>query len=197
MPTPVSVTPHLDVTVDGTGGRRRCVPPSSVNFTALPSRLKNTCSSRRMSPSTHRVGRRRELQFDPLGRRGRHHRFDDVPEQVAQIDLVAVERHAPAGDAREIEQVVDELGLPRRVVVNGLQRARRDRWGQRAVLQQRRPAEHRIERRAQVVRHDRDELVLEPVRRSRLPSRAFCADSYNRARSSACAQCCATETRSA
>ena len=110
-----------------------------------------------------RIWRGRELQLDPLGRGGGHHRLDDVPQQLAKVDLVALERQPPAGDAREIEQVVDQLCLPRRVVVNGLERACGDRGRQRALLKHRRPSEHRVERRAQVVRHDRDEFVLEAV----------------------------------
>ena len=57
----------------------------------------------------------------------------------------------PDFSRREIEQLLDQLGLPRRVVVNRLQRAGRCRGVERAVLQHRRPADHGIERRAQLV----------------------------------------------
>ena len=156
---------HLDVIRRRTEWRRRSVPPSSVNFTALPSRLKNTCSSRRMSPSTIASGADENCSSIRLAAVAGTIDSMTLRRRSRQIDLVAFERHAPADDAREIEQVVDELGLTRRVVVNGPQRARRDRWRQRALLQHRGPAEHRVERRAKVVRHDRHELVLEPVRR--------------------------------
>ena len=125
MPTPVSVTrtstmlvDRADVDVDRGRPRREL------------HRVAEQVEEHLLEPADvaedDRVGRRRELQLDSLGRGGRDHRFDDVAEQLAEIDLFAFERQAAGDDAREVEQLVDQLRLPGRVVVDRLQRACRD-----------------------------------------------------------------------
>ncbi len=61
----------------------------------------------------------------------------------------------------DIEQILDEALLRAGVALDGLERPGLGRLVQAAGAQQRDPAEDRIEGRAQLVRHGREELVLQ------------------------------------
>ena len=67
-------------------------------------------------------------------------------------------------DARHVEELLDQVRLPRRVVEDRLQRTVVAARLERSAPQHGRPPEHRIERRPQLVRHRGEELVLRPVR---------------------------------
>ena len=69
---------------------------------------------------------------------------------------------------RDIEQVVDELRLSPDVALERVQRAALRLGRQHIGAQHMGPAEHRIERRAQLVRQRRDEFILGAVRFLRL-----------------------------
>ena len=103
----------------------------------------------------------------------------------AEVDRRGSEPELAGDDARDVEQVLDELGLRPRVALDGLERARRSARGvELAAAEQLRPAEHGVERRAQLVRDGRQELVLDagwPPRPRRAPS---CSRPSSRARSS-------------
>ena len=85
------------------------LPPGSVYFAALLSRLANTCVSRTLSPST--VSGSSGMSTDEPVLRG----FDDRPagldrrrDDVRQIDRFVLHLDQPAGDAGDLEQVVDQ-----------------------------------------------------------------------------------------
>ena len=74
-----------------------------------------------------------------------------------------VQAQLAGDDARDVQQVLDELALRACVALDGLQRARRGGLVEPAAAQRDRPAEHGIERRAQLVGERGEELVLDPV----------------------------------
>jgi len=81
--------------------------------------------------------------------------LDDVSFAVADLEFVAIVDNPSADDPRDVEQLVDEVGLPRRVVEDRFDRAGRAGGIERARPQHRRPAEHGGQRRPELVRHDR------------------------------------------
>ena len=88
------------------------------------------------------------------------------PSTLAEIDRLGTEVELAGLDLREIEHVVDELqqvAAARQDVAEELLVLRRRRIDL-AVVQQLGEADDRVERRAQLVRHVREELALEPVR---------------------------------
>ena len=93
--------------------------------------------------------------------------------------MIAADRHRRrvhdrlAGrEARDVEQIVDQPRLHQRVALDDLQAPSRDpAASSEPAAQHVRPAEDRVERRAQLVRHDRQELVLHPAGGLRLPPR--------------------------
>ena len=80
----------------------------------------------------------------------------------------------PLTDARDVEQVLDELRLRLRVALDGLEAARRAcSASSPSRAQHRGPSEDRVERRAELVRERREELVLQPVGLLGLPARVL------------------------
>ena len=105
--------------------------PRGVNFTALTARFQTTCCSRSGSPSTL-TGPRPEVhrQVDAAPVRRGAHRLEPRLHHRAQVDR----RRAPSGacrvdDARDVEQVLDQLRLQARVALDHLERARDARRG--------------------------------------------------------------------
>src|SRR5438093_3649185 len=100
----------------------------------------------------------------PLERPGqlRHHRLD----QGRGVDLIAADRHTVRLELHEEQDVVDQGVQAARVAEHAVQE-RRLLAAQRArgaVAHQRRVAEDRVERRAQLVRDGAEELALDAVR---------------------------------
>ncbi len=91
----------------------------------------------------------------------------------AQRDLLHVEPNLAGHDAAEVEQVVDQPHLRARIAVDHLEAALElfRRRGVGLALQDLRPAEDRAERRAQLVRQRREELVLDASGALRLHAR--------------------------
>src|SRR6476620_5913483 len=95
MPMPVSLMPIFTWPRE----RDKCtstLPPSRVNFTALERRLRNTCFSARRSASSTRCG-------------GLAHHLHAVGDDVGEIHIADIERHAPGLDLRHVEDVVDHF----------------------------------------------------------------------------------------
>ena len=69
----------------------------------------------------------------------------------------------PADDARHVEDVLDDPRLRARVALDDVERPVRVAGRAASLPQHRRPAEDRVERRAQLVRHRREELVLRAI----------------------------------
>jgi hypothetical protein len=66
--------------------------------------------------------------------------------------------------ARDVEQILDELCLNARIPLDGLERPPMHGRLHRALAQHVRPAEHGVERRPELVRQGRQELVFQTVR---------------------------------
>ena len=109
MPRPVSVTRNTTWPSSPRSRRSRCVPPGGVYLAALLSRLAITCAMRA------------EVAAHVQGSRGRRHRelvaalLDQRPaglhggrEDGADVDVLGAQLDLAAGDARDVEQVVDD-----------------------------------------------------------------------------------------
>ena len=89
-----------------------------------------------------------------------NHRLDDRPER----HRFGVEPELPGDDARHVEDVADDLLLHPRVPLDSLERLRAAGLVHLRAAQQSRPSEHRVQRRAQLVRYGRQKFVLQLVR---------------------------------
>ena len=141
-------------------------PPGSVNFAALLSRLRSTCARRVGSAST--VSRLGGSSTDEL-RGARRASCGSTASSArggdrAQLDALAPQRELAGGDARDVEQVVDQAHHLRAPGAPS-SRARLPRPARRspASLQDLERVAHRRERVAQLVRERGEELVLAPV----------------------------------
>ncbi len=116
----------------------------------------------RVAAHRHRLGRHFERERDVLRSRRGERRIDRRPSDVAQIERTALQLEPSAGDARDVGQVLDQLFLRPRIPSDDFQRVPAHVVGQ-AVLEHVAPAHDRVQRRAQLVREDREELVLRAV----------------------------------
>ena len=81
----------------------------------------------------------------------------------ASSSRAQLETQLAGHDARDVEDVGDQLFLDVRVALDGLERARHRGAVQLAHAQQPRPPEHGIERRAQLVGERGEEVLLRAV----------------------------------
>jgi hypothetical protein len=95
------------------------------------------------------------------------HRLHHALGQGRQLDRGKLQRKLAGDDPRDVEQILDELHLDPRVALHGLQGALALLGRELAAAQEPHPSQHRVQRRAQLVRHGGDELVLEPARQLR------------------------------
>ena len=110
----------------------------------------------RPGPQVHR-----QVDAAPV-RRGAHG-VEPLLHHRAQVDRRRLHPELAGHDARDVEQVVDQLRLQARVALDHLERVRHLSRRHLLVAQHRGPAQDRRERRAQLVRERRQELVLELV----------------------------------
>jgi len=103
------------------------------------------------------------LQADPLGLGGGADRFERRLDQRHQLDRPHVEPHLPRGDARDVQEVLDELGLGVDAPRDGRQAAVDDLRFVRTETEHLRPAEDGVQGGPQLVREGGEELVLGPV----------------------------------
>src|SRR5207237_6456007 len=87
-----------------------------------------------------------------------------------EVDRMDVERKLPRRDARHVEEVFYELRLGDRAPFDRLHRPGGPFGVQAAAAQEGRPHADRAERRPQLVRQSREEVVLEPVGLAQLAS---------------------------
>ena len=80
-----------------------------------------------------------------------------------QLHGLHVQPDLAGDDPRDVEDVLDNLGQPRRVAFERLETAGRLLAGENAAAQQPRVADDRIQRRAQLVREHGEEFVLDPI----------------------------------
>ena len=182
MPMPVSLTTIS--TCEFTRSRRTCTRPRfGVNFTAFDTRFQTTCCRRPGSPDTGPTrGSTIGLDAHALGVGGGLNRRDGVVDDQRQLHRLHVEPDLARHDARDIEDVLDDLRQPRGVAFERLEPARRLVARQDAAAQQPRVADDRVERRAQLVRQDGEELVLHPVGGLRLRVEARVLQRHRRPR---------------
>jgi len=138
-------------------------PPDGVNFTALVSRFQNTCCRRPASPRATGLGVESDAQPQLLRLDRKPHRIDGGIDHLHEIDRLHVELHFPRDDAAHVEQVRDDLRLHSCVALDGLDAAEMVFAVRLQALEESRPAEDRVERRAQLVRDRREEFILEPA----------------------------------
>ena len=105
------------------------------------------------------------IERDRLRVRRGPDRVDGAVDDGLQIDRVELDAQLAGDDARHVEDVFDQLRLRARVAFDGVQRLLLLLGRQRPRPQHARPADHRVQRRAQLVRQRRQELVLRAVGR--------------------------------
>ena len=125
----------------------------------------------------HRPGPRVERgdQGQILARGGGAHGLDRRLHHRDRVHDPDFEAQLAADDPRDVEQVLDQLALSARVPLDGLERARGRRGVEARGTQGHRPAQHGVERRAQLVGERGEELVLHAVGRLGLLARPVLA----------------------
>ena len=166
MPGPVSCTSNQTRSACSPS-RHTCRPmwPRSVNFSALPSRLATICPSLLRSPSTTVGAAQRELalQRQALGARVRAVQRVDVAQLLQQVERRGQHLQAAGLDLGQVEHVVDQAQQAVAGAVDHAQ-ARLRLVRQLAVgHQQLREAQHRVQRRADLVAHVGQEHALAAV----------------------------------
>ncbi len=106
------------------------------------------------------------FELDAMGGLRGPARLDDARDEVDKVDVLPKDAEAAGAHARDVQQVVDKPGQAIGVLLEGVQpghvllmlplllKVPRDDLGE---------APDRGERRAKLVRHDRDELIAEPL----------------------------------
>ena len=117
--------------------------------------------------------RRREPQLQPHTLRvgGRTHRFDRRLDNRPQLGWTHRESQLPRDDARDVEEIVDQLHQAAATALDGIERAALLVGIETAGADHRRPREDRHERGAQLVRRHRQKLVLRVARGLRVAAR--------------------------
>ena len=141
------------------------LPPRGVNFTALRRRFDRTCCTRAPSSSSAVTAPRRgRCSARPSPRRPAASTRSRPPASDDRCRGRELEPQLARDQPRHVEQVRGELRLQLRVALDGARaRAARLPASSWPGPQQLDPAEHRVERRAQLVRERGQELVLQPV----------------------------------
>ncbi len=101
-----------------------------------------------------------QVQLHVRGRQVGPANLDRAPQNAAEFDRPLLKLQLAARNARYIEEVVDQAGLELDVAGNDVQRFPRFRVELAAPLEHGRRGQHRCQRRAQLVRQDRQEVVL-------------------------------------
>ena len=105
----------------------------------------------------------RGVDRDLLGFRRRPDDVDGRVRDFAHVHRFHVETQLAADHPRHVEQILDQAQLRRGVTFDHLERVRA-RLDVRLRAQDPRPAEHRVERRADFMRQRREEFVLQARR---------------------------------
>ena len=165
MPSPVSDDHDLDLRADA---------PDVRLDAAAPRReldgVRQQVPHRLLQPLAIAVDTRGAVLDDGLDAQALHLRgrlessSTAADDHAAEVDELDVEAELAGDDPRQVEQVLDEPGLRRGVADDGVDGVRRPRWIDDAGLEHLAPAHDRVDRRAQLVRERRQELVLRPVR---------------------------------
>ena len=103
------------------------------------------------------------LELHALGGRRRTDGIERRVDDRRQLHRPQLETQLAGHDARDVEDVGDQLFLDVRVALDGLQRAGHRGAVQLAHAQQPRPAEHGIQRRAQLVGQRGEEILFRAI----------------------------------
>jgi hypothetical protein len=139
-------------------------PPAGVNFTAFVMRFQTTCWSLSSSPRDDpelRVEIGHDLDPLRVGRRAR--RVDGGADDGGEVHGRVVDADLARDDARDVEDVLDELSLRLRVPVDDLEPLGEPPGVGLASAEQPRPAEDGLEGRSELVRDRGQELVFQAV----------------------------------
>jgi hypothetical protein len=165
IPTPVSETSiairpessRRGPEVDAASGRREL-------DRVLDDVPENLAESRRIRADRGlRIGRGRFEDDVLLGRLLPEH-LEDVPERLGEGHRLGSELHLSGRHARQVEEVVDQTGLELRIAPDDLEAATRFGREGGVALERGAQSEHRRQRRPQLVRERRQELILGAVR---------------------------------
>src|SRR5262249_44050838 len=120
--------------------------------------------ARRIAGDHPGLGVEHDLEPDlpRVGRRSHH--LDRRLDHRGEVDGADLEPELAGHDARDVEEIVDELRLRLRVALDRLERAPRLLLVESPATQHARPREDRRERGAELVRDHRDEGILGAVR---------------------------------
>ena len=165
IPDPLSIT-RIRASTPARSRRTSTRPPAGVNLIAFATRLATIWLSRcgsAMSGVTD-SSRTASSRIDFCSARGRSARM------AAWISFAGStarrsRRRVARGDAREVEEVVDELGLRAHAALDRLERSRTVGLAGLRRAKGVGPGEDRVERRPELVRDQGEELVLGPVGR--------------------------------
>ena len=120
--------------------------------------------------------RHRDGELDVLGRRRRLHGRRRRVDHRGQVERPDAEADLPGDDPGDVQQVLDELGHRLGVAIDRVQRLLAPLGLEVAALEPPRPADERVEGRAQLVRERGQELVLRAAGRlGRRPRRLLVA----------------------
>ena len=149
-------------------------PDAGVNFTAFESRFQSDLVQTARVPSHGAFKRvKPTLDLDILRACGGTDAVDRCPDDRDQIGRTTLQLHRAGKNPRHVQQIIDQRGLKLRVSGDRLQRRLCARGVVRLLLEQTRPAENGVEWGPQLVRHGRQELVAQAVRRFSLSTSPF------------------------
>src|SRR5215475_6595027 len=137
MPLPVSLT-AMQMYGSTRSSRASTRPPRGVNLTALESRFQTTCCKRAGSPVIWPISEGRSVSLE-------------------------IQPELAADDAGRVEQVINQLRLRLSATLDDLRRMLDLLGVQPAVAQQSGVSEYCVQRRAQFMRHEREEFILHSV----------------------------------
>src|SRR6266511_3165101 len=103
------------------------------------------------------------LERDPFGVRSRVDRLDRLLNYRDQVHRPEFEPELAAEDAGRVEKVINQLRLRLSAALDDVRRLLDLLGVQAAVAQQNGVSEHRVQRRAQLMRNDGEEFILHPV----------------------------------
>ena len=103
------------------------------------------------------------LESHALGVGCRPHRLHGLLNERGQVDGLQVQAKLARHDARHVEHILDDLGQGRDVPRHRVDRAGLFLAGQQSRLHHADVADNRVQRRPQLVRERREELVLQPA----------------------------------
>src|SRR3569623_489411 len=109
------------------------------------------------------IGGEALLDVDLLVRGGRHHRGQRRFHHGQRLHRLDIDVELAGGDAGNIEQVVDEIGLSFGITVDDRNALGDIALREIVAFEQFRPADNGIERRTQLVRYHRQKVILEVI----------------------------------